>query len=158
MTCAQRRLRSAWADKTNKMTCAPSEDSDQPGHPPRLIWVFAGRTFILLVLSWGGSNDAIWFYTVCQDLQAVRVNYVIPSQRLTLFSWCIIVYDDLQWGSMMNSRGAIGLKEMNVVPQNERTWILFLKSYARAKMTTYCYLMHVFKYKKFIILMNDMQV
>ena len=54
--------------KTNKMTCAPSEDSDQPGHPPsqwvaenpmflhadsedsyqtgrmsRLIWVFAGR-------------------------------------------------------------------------------------------------------------------
>ena len=68
--------------------CAPSEDSDQPGHPPslirvfavrmkkawvlsyplsvqrrlwsdwgmpRLIWVFAGRTLILLVLSWGGS-------------------------------------------------------------------------------------------------------
>ena len=54
--------------KTNKMTCAPSEDSDQPGHPPSqwvaedpmflhadseysdqtgrmsmLIWVFAGR-------------------------------------------------------------------------------------------------------------------
>ena len=53
--------------KTNKMTCAPSEDSDQPGHPSsqwvaedpcffmrtaktdqtgrmsRLIWVFAGR-------------------------------------------------------------------------------------------------------------------
>ena len=24
---------------------------------PRLIWVFAGRTVILLVLSWGGSND-----------------------------------------------------------------------------------------------------
>ena len=21
-------------DKTNKMTCVPSEDSDQPGHPP----------------------------------------------------------------------------------------------------------------------------
>ena len=57
-------------DKTNTMACAPSEDSDQPGHPhnliraftvrmkevwvlsypssaqhmPRLIWVFAGRT------------------------------------------------------------------------------------------------------------------
>ena len=27
--------------KTNKMTCAPSEDSDQPGHPPSLISVFA---------------------------------------------------------------------------------------------------------------------
>ena len=25
-------------DKTNKMACAPSEDSDQPGHPPSLIF------------------------------------------------------------------------------------------------------------------------
>ena len=31
-------------DKTNKMTCAPSEDSDQPGHPPSLIRVFAVRS------------------------------------------------------------------------------------------------------------------
>ena len=38
-------------DKTNKMACAPSEDSDQPGRMPRLIRVFAGRTVILLVLS-----------------------------------------------------------------------------------------------------------
>ena len=28
-------------DKTYKMACAPSEDSDQPGHPPSLIRVFA---------------------------------------------------------------------------------------------------------------------
>ena len=62
-------------DKINKMACAPSEDSDQPGQPPSLIrvfavrmkkaWVlsyplraqlvFAGRTVILLILSWGGS-------------------------------------------------------------------------------------------------------
>ena len=27
--------------KTTKMACAPSEDSDQPGHPPSLIRVFA---------------------------------------------------------------------------------------------------------------------
>ena len=32
---------------------------------------------------------------------------------------------------MMNSRCAVGLQEMNVVPQNNRTWNLFLKSYAR---------------------------
>ena len=25
------------------MTCAPSEDSDQPGHPPSLVRVFAVR-------------------------------------------------------------------------------------------------------------------
>ena len=35
---------------------ADSEDSDQIGRMPRLIWVYAGRTVIsLLVLSWGGS-------------------------------------------------------------------------------------------------------
>ena len=34
---------------------AHSEDSDQTGQMPRLIWVFAGRTVILLVLSRGGS-------------------------------------------------------------------------------------------------------
>ena len=33
-----------------------SEDSDQTGQMPRLIWVFAGHTVILLVLSRGGSN------------------------------------------------------------------------------------------------------
>ena len=30
-------------DKTNKKTCAPRDDSDQPGHPPSLIRVFAVR-------------------------------------------------------------------------------------------------------------------
>ena len=33
---------------------AHSEDSDQTGRMPRLIWVFAGRKVILLVLSRGG--------------------------------------------------------------------------------------------------------
>ena len=31
-------------DKTNKNECAASEDSDQPGHPPSLIRVFAVRS------------------------------------------------------------------------------------------------------------------
>ena len=31
-------------DKTNKMACAPSEDSDQPGHSPSLIRVFVVRS------------------------------------------------------------------------------------------------------------------
>ena len=37
----------AW--QKNKMICAPSEDSDQPGHPPSLIRVFAVRS----IGSWG---------------------------------------------------------------------------------------------------------
>ena len=31
-------------DKTNKMACAPSEDSDQSGHLPSLIRIFAVRS------------------------------------------------------------------------------------------------------------------
>ena len=41
-----------------------SEDSDQPGQMPRLIWVFAGCTVIMLVLSWGSS-----FCQYCQKLE-----------------------------------------------------------------------------------------
>ena len=39
-------------DKTNKMACAPSEDSDQPGHPPSLIRVFAVRLKKARILSY----------------------------------------------------------------------------------------------------------
>ena len=42
-------------DKTNTMSCAPSEDSDQPGHSPSLIRVFADAHVIMLILSCGGS-------------------------------------------------------------------------------------------------------
>ena len=35
---------------------ALSEDSEQTGRMPRLIWVFAGRTLIVLVVSCRGSN------------------------------------------------------------------------------------------------------
>ena len=40
---------------------ALSEDSDQTEWMSRLIWVSAGRTVILLVLSWGGSNACCSF-------------------------------------------------------------------------------------------------
>ena len=53
--CAQ------WVAKDPSFLHADSEDSDQTGRMPRLIWVFAGRTVILLVLSWGGSLIKIAF-------------------------------------------------------------------------------------------------
>ena len=40
-------MQTIWAtqhDKTNKMTCAPNEDSDQSGHPRSLIRDFAVRS------------------------------------------------------------------------------------------------------------------
>ena len=48
--CAQ------WVPKDPSFLHADSEDSYQTGWMPRLIWVFAGRTAILFVLSWNGSN------------------------------------------------------------------------------------------------------
>ena len=48
---------SAWRKLGSLATqWAHSEDSDQTGWMPMLIWVFAGCTVILLVLSWGGSH------------------------------------------------------------------------------------------------------
>ena len=47
--CAQ------WVAKDPSFLHADSDDSDQSGRMLRLIWVFAGRTLILLVLSSRGS-------------------------------------------------------------------------------------------------------
>ena len=48
---------SAWRNLGTLAThWAHSEDPDQTGRMPRLIWVFAGRTVILLFLSCRGSN------------------------------------------------------------------------------------------------------
>ena len=92
-------------DKTNKMACALSEDSDQPGHlsslirvfavcmkkawvltyllseqrrrrMPRLIWVFPGRTATLLVLSWVDSYIPNKFFKTNQ-----RNRYELPHVK-----------------------------------------------------------------------------
>ena len=46
--------------KTNKMACAPSEDSDQPGHSPSLIRVFTARLKKAMILSYplSASEDS----------------------------------------------------------------------------------------------------
>ena len=49
---------------------AHSEDSDPTGRMPRLIWVFAGRTFILLVFSWG--------YLWCASMKSEKQFPVYP--------------------------------------------------------------------------------
>ena len=57
---------------------------DQTGWMPRLIWVFAGLTLILLVLSWGGSF-AFQLHTIMQFSPC----YVPPPKgRGTYCFWC----------------------------------------------------------------------
>ena len=46
-----------WVAKDPRFLHADSEDSDQTGRMPRLIWVFARRTATLLVLSCRGSYN-----------------------------------------------------------------------------------------------------
>ena len=84
--CVQRRLRSVWASAQSYQSSlsarrklgslanhwAHSEDSDQTGRMPRLIWIFAGRTVILLVLSWGGSFDSKLQSLVIQKKQQLN--------------------------------------------------------------------------------------
>ena len=61
--CAQ------WVAKDPMLLLADSEDSDQTGRMPRLIWVFAGRTAILLVLSCCGSYSLPGNCTISDSLQ-----------------------------------------------------------------------------------------
>ena len=79
---------------------AHGEDSDQTGWMPRLIWVFAGRTLILLVLSCRGSMNlklslllANWLYlsydvTVIQRLMSCHKN-CMTTHYITLGYWCV---------------------------------------------------------------------
>ena len=70
--CVQQRLRSAWTSAQSDQSSLSAwrklvslathwaqSKTDQTGRMSRLIWVFAGCTLILLVLSWGGSNNVI---------------------------------------------------------------------------------------------------
>ena len=52
-----------WVAKDPSFLYADSEDSDQIGRMLRLIWVFAGRTLILLVLSCRGSYR-VWYILI----------------------------------------------------------------------------------------------
>ena len=91
-------------DKTNKMPCAPIEDSDQPGHPPSLIRVFAVRMkknwvlsyilraqrrlwsdwadAILLILSWSGT----YFSTTAKGLWRRAFWYLMSGHCLEFIS------------------------------------------------------------------------
>ena len=83
--CAQRRLRSAWSEyslcaqwvaEDSIFLHADSEDSDQTGRMPRQIWVFAGRTAILLVLSCRGS--LVWSWITAEPRASVN-KFKTPS-------------------------------------------------------------------------------
>ena len=61
--------------------CAPSEDSDQPGHPPSLIRVFAVR----MKKAWVHSNTLSAQRRLWSDLRMPRRIWVVAGRTLILF-------------------------------------------------------------------------
>ena len=70
----------------NKMTCAPSEDSDQPGHLPSLIRVFAVRMKKPWVLSY--PESAQW--TLWSDWADAQADL---SLRWAHMSFCLFCHE-----------------------------------------------------------------
>ena len=68
--CAQ------WVAKDPSFLHADSKDSDQTGRVPRLIWVLAGCTAILLVLSCRGSAVYYILILVC-DLHVLLLSHIM---------------------------------------------------------------------------------
>ena len=124
--CAQRRLRSAWASAQSESSLcahwvakdpsflhADSEDSDQTGRKPRLVWVFAGRTchFVGFVTRRLNYIQIIsWFYETGFLAFALMpfVNVICPSavslnmdrnekSFFRQFSCCILLLRRTKW-------------------------------------------------------------
>ena len=96
---------------------AHSEDSDQTGCMPRLIWVFAGRTVILFVLSWDGSylsetldtdneRPIIQFYgnglpfipindsaNMCTRFPSIAIFCIVISAQISKFSTGEVIFE-----------------------------------------------------------------
>ena len=76
-----------WVAKDPSFLNADSEDSDQTGWMPRLIWVFVGRTPILLVLSCRGStmsdqgSHSIKYRNFCQNINQVLLKWQTGSSN-----------------------------------------------------------------------------
>ena len=78
-------------NKTNKMICAPSEDSDQPGHLPSLIRVFA----VCSMDSWGSSASSCsqrrlwsdWAASKDSDQTGRQARTLSPHRAHRSFCW-----------------------------------------------------------------------
>ena len=100
--CTQRRLWSAWASTQSDQSSAwrnlgslathsvHSKDSDQTGWMPRLIWVFAGRTVTLLILSCRGSYSS--FHKIYNsDKTVLFIHYSVQLSNMKSH-WATILY------------------------------------------------------------------
>ena len=75
-------------DKTNKMACAPSEDSDQPGHPPSLISVVSVRIKKACALSYQlGAPGAVARSEVSPLVMQAAPSLIPTSSTFFVETW-----------------------------------------------------------------------
>ena len=93
-------LYAQWVAKDPSFLHADSEDSDQTGRTPRLNWVFAGRTLILLVLSCRGSYNYLLVVQTCAlspiiKLRSKIYRYKINWQEIVPFKHGVHELDNI---------------------------------------------------------------
>ena len=128
--CAQ------WVAKDPSFLHADSEDPDQTGWMPRLIWVFAGRTTTLLVLSCRGSIISTSLFT--KHLLQPSVFYTVFHTLVKAFARTYEIFKStraLKWWGFERIRNLVkprwSLTDVHMFPvackQNEM-WTIFLLS------------------------------
>ena len=96
-------------DKTDKMVCAPSEDSDQPGYPPSLIRVFAVRMTKAWVLNYPSSAQRrLW-------------SEWADAQADLRFRWAKVILLVLSWGGSYIRKLTTRSKESFMAPTERNT-------------------------------------
>ena len=102
ITSLQRQTFEPPRDKTNKMACAPSEDSDQPGHPPRVFAVHMKKARVLSYplsaqqlirlggwLGWSESSlGGRTYHFVCFVMRQLIFHFLLSNFRL--HQWILV--------------------------------------------------------------------
>ena len=94
-----------WVAKDPRFLHADSKDSYQTGRMPRLIWVFAGRTLILLVLSCRGSHAETKIIVINSDKHSRNLSICQISAAIIMWSFYTINSNTLftyeqKWSSL----------------------------------------------------------
>ena len=103
---------------------AHSKDSDQTGRMPRLIWVFTGRTVILLVLSYRGSYIVGTHYNHLADAILMSTNNMSPVKRICVFEHSVMTNFNSACPAIQRGQGSGFLSEGS-------SWFTACMSYQR---------------------------
>ena len=112
---------SAWRKLGSLATHWVQVKTDRTGQIPRLIWVFAGHTFILLVLSCHGSNSLLPFHLLFIYISLLSATFSCVL-RLWFKLCCCDVYNDVMRDSIACSLTLRHVTENHYVKYPLHNW------------------------------------